>query len=126
MKIIAFETSCDDTAVAVVEDGRRVLSNCVASQIELHLITSGVVPEVAARQHTEMIYAVTKEALDKSGLKWSEIDAVAVTAGPGLLSSLVVGYSFAKGLAMALKKPLDIYRRIFWIILRRLSIRFWL
>lgn len=91
MKILGIETSCDETAAAVVEDGVKVLSNVIASQIPLHEKTGGVVPEVAAREHVVKIVPVVEEALEKAGLSLEDIDAVAYTQGPGLLSSLVIG-----------------------------------
>ena len=91
MKILAFESSCDETAAAVVRDGRTVLSNCVSSQIEMHTIYGGVVPEIASRRHTEAISAVVAQALDEAGLRPGEEDAVAVTYAPGLIGALLVG-----------------------------------
>jgi N6-L-threonylcarbamoyladenine synthase len=106
MKVLGIETSCDECAAAVVEDGRKVLSNVVATQIPFHAPYNGVVPEIASRKHTEWIYAVVKEALDKAGLAQKDIDAVAVTNRPGLLGSLLVGLSFAKAFAWARNIPL--------------------
>lgn len=106
MKILAFESSCDETAAAVVEDGRKVRSNIVSSQIEIHRVYGGVVPEIASRKHAEVIAAITKEALDTEGCGFSDIDAVAVTYAPGLIGALLVGVNFAKGLAMSLGVPL--------------------
>ncbi len=106
MIVLAIESSCDETAVAVVEDGFRVLSSVISSQIDIHKLYGGVVPEIASRNHVERIDAVFKEALSKAGIKKSQIDAVAVTYGAGLLGALIVGVNFAKGLAMALNKPL--------------------
>jgi len=106
MKILGIETSCDECAAAVVEDGRKVLSNVVATQIPFHAPFNGVVPEIASRKHTEWIYAVVKEALDKAGTEAEGIDAVAVTNRPGLLGSLIVGLSFAKAFAWAKGVPL--------------------
>lgn len=91
MKILAIESSCDETAVAIVEDGRKVLTNIIASQIDLHAKTGGVVPEVAAREHVLKIMPVLDEAFEESGLGWDDIDALAVTQGPGLVSSLIIG-----------------------------------
>jgi len=105
MKILAIESSCDETSVAVVEE-REVLSNIVATQIEEHRIYGGVVPEIASRRHTEAISAVCQEALEKAGLTYNDIDAVAVTFAPGLIGALLVGVNFAKGLSMSLSKPL--------------------
>jgi N6-L-threonylcarbamoyladenine synthase len=105
MKVLGIETSCDECAASVVEDGTRVLSNVVATQIPFHAQYNGVVPEIASRMHTEWIYAVVKEALDKAGLGPEGIDGVAATALPGLLGSLLVGLSFAKAFAWARKLP---------------------
>jgi N6-L-threonylcarbamoyladenine synthase len=106
MKILGIETSCDECAAAVVEDGKKVLSNIIATQIPFHKPFNGVVPEIASRKHTEWIYDVVKEALDKALLKPGDIDAVAVTNRPGLLGSLIVGLSFAKAFAWARDIPL--------------------
>ncbi|MCL2077255.1 MAG: tRNA (adenosine(37)-N6)-threonylcarbamoyltransferase complex transferase subunit TsaD [Oscillospiraceae bacterium] len=106
MKILAIETSCDETACAVVEDGRRILSNIIASQIDAHKLYGGVVPEIASRLHSESIVGVCEEALAGAGCKLSDIDAVAVTYAPGLIGALLVGVNFAKGLALAVNKPL--------------------
>lgn len=106
MKILAIESSCDETAAAVVEDGRKVLSNIVASQIEEHKLYGGVVPEIASRRHIESISGVVAEALTAANLGFDDIDAVAVTYAPGLIGALLVGVSYAKGLAMVSKKPL--------------------
>ena len=105
MKVLGIETSCDECAAAVVEDGEKILSNVIATQIPYHAPWSGVVPEIASRKHTEWIYAVTKEALDKAELKAEDIDAVAVTNRPGLFGSLLVGLSFAKAFAWARNIP---------------------
>lgn len=106
MKILAIESSCDETAVAVVEDGRRILTDCIASQVELHRIYGGVVPEIASRKHIEAIYSLADEALHNSGISRQEIDAVAVTYAPGLIGAVLVGVNFGKAAAMALNKPL--------------------
>lgn len=106
LRILALETSCDETAAAVVEDGRRVLSNVVYSQIDLHTLYGGVVPEIASRAHVEKVGPVAQLALSEAGLDMEALDAVAVTAGPGLVGALLVGVSYAKGLAFALDKPL--------------------
>lgn len=105
MKVLGIETSCDECAASVVEDGRTILSNIIATQIELHKPYEGVVPELASRLHTEWIDQVVQSALLKAGLKPSDIDAVAVTNRPGLLGSLLVGVSFAKAFAATLKIP---------------------
>ena len=106
MKILAFESSCDETAAAVVRDGRTVLSNCVSSQIEMHTIYGGVVPEIASRKHVEAIAALTEKALADAHCTRQDIDAVAVTYAPGLIGAVLVGVNFAKGAAMALDLPL--------------------
>ncbi|MFP3089668.1 tRNA (adenosine(37)-N6)-threonylcarbamoyltransferase complex transferase subunit TsaD [Treponema sp. TIM-1] len=105
MKILGIESSCDECAAAVVEDGRVPLSNVVATQIPFHAVYNGVVPEIASRKHTEWIYAVVKEALDNAGIGPGDIGGVAVTAHPGLLGSLLVGVSFAKAFAWARNLP---------------------
>ena len=106
MRILGIETSCDETAAAVVDNGNQILSNVVASQIDLHSAYGGVVPEVAARSHIEKILPVIERALSDSGCSWDDIDALAVTTGPGLLGSLLVGVLTAKTLATAKQKPL--------------------
>ena len=106
MKILAIESSCDETAAAVVEDGRTVLSNCVASQIEMHTIYGGVVPEIASRKHVEAITALTDQALADAGITKKDVDAIAVTYAPGLIGAVLVGVNFAKGAAMSLGVPL--------------------
>lgn len=106
MKILAIETSCDETSVAVVEDGERVLSLVVNSQIDLHKAFGGVVPEVAARSHIEVMLPVVQQALDEANVTWDTIDAIAVTQGPGLLGSLLIGVLTARTLAWSLNKPL--------------------
>ncbi len=106
MKILAIETSCDETAAAIVEDGVKVISSVIASQIDIHQATGGVVPEVAAREHVLKIRAVIEEALKEAALSLDEIDALAVTRGSGLLSSLIIGFSAAATLARVLNKPL--------------------
>ncbi len=106
MNILALESSCDETAAAVVADGRRVLSNIVASQVEEHKLYGGVVPEIASRRHAEAVTGVTRQALDAAGLSLSDIDAVAVTYAPGLIGALLVGVNFAKGLAYSADLPL--------------------
>lgn len=106
MKLLGIETSCDETAAAVVEDGRRVLSNQIVSQIEEHKLYGGVVPEIASRRHCESIVGVTDLALQEAGLSLEQVDAIAVTYAPGLIGALLVGVNFAKGLALAAGKPL--------------------
>ncbi|HZW04210.1 MAG TPA: tRNA (adenosine(37)-N6)-threonylcarbamoyltransferase complex transferase subunit TsaD [Anaerolineaceae bacterium] len=105
-RVLGIESSCDETAAAVVENGRVLLSNVVASQVEIHARYGGVFPEVASRQHIRTIYAVVEEALAQAHLSLNEIDAVAVTRGPGLAGSLVVGLNTAKGLALGSDLPL--------------------
>src|SRR3990170_6046246 len=106
MLLLGIETSCDETAAAVVADGRPLLSNVVASQVELHARHGGVVPELASRQHVEAIVPVTEEALARAGCRLGDIAAVAVTTGPGLAGALLVGANFAKALAYARGLPL--------------------
>jgi N6-L-threonylcarbamoyladenine synthase len=105
-RILAIETSCDETAAAVVEDGRRVLSDVVATQIEIHRRWGGVVPELASRNHVVQVMPVVDEALAKAGVRPEDLDAVAVTSGPGLVGALLVGVQTAKALAGAWGKPL--------------------
>lgn len=104
--VLGIETSCDETSAAVVRDGRTVLSNVIASQVELHRPFGGVVPEIAARRHIECIGPIVDEALARAGITMHEVDAVAVANGPGLVGALLVGLSYAKALAYAQKKPL--------------------
>lgn len=106
VKILAIESSCDETAASVVLNGRTVLSNVISSQIDIHTLYGGVVPEIASRKHTERINRVVRESLVQAGMQLSDVDAVAVTYGPGLVGALLVGVSFAKGLAFAAGKPL--------------------
>lgn len=106
MKILAIESSCDETAAAVVEDGRTVLSNIVASQVEEHKLYGGVVPEIASRRHAEAIVGVVDEAIKAADCTLDDIDAIAVTYAPGLIGALLVGVNFAKGLSLATGKPL--------------------
>ena len=106
MNILAIESSCDETAVAIVSDGRKVLTDCIASQVDLHRIYGGVVPEIASRKHMEAIYALADQALEEAGITRKEIDAVAVTYAPGLIGAVLVGVNFAKAAAMALNVPL--------------------
>ena len=105
MNVFGIETSCDETAAAIVVDGQEVLSSTVASQIELHRPYGGVVPEIASRNHVLSLPQVSDEALTEAGMSWSDIDIVAATYGPGLASSLLVGLSSGKGLALRLGKP---------------------
>ena len=106
MNILAIESSCDETAAAVVRDGRTVLSNCIASQIEMHTIYGGVVPEIASRKHVEAVTGLAEQAVAQAGLTKGDLDAVAVTYAPGLIGAVLVGVNFAKGAAMALALPL--------------------
>jgi N6-L-threonylcarbamoyladenine synthase len=106
MNLLAIETSCDETSAAVVKDGSEVLSNVISSQIEFHKKYGGIVPEVAARKHIEVISPVIKEALDQAKCKIKDIEAVAVTYGPGLVGSLIVGLGAAKAIAWSLSVPL--------------------
>ena len=106
MNILAIESSCDETAAAVVRDGRTVLSNCIASQIEMHTIYGGVVPEIASRKHVEAVTGLAEQAVVQAGLTKQDLDAVAVTYAPGLIGAVLVGVNFAKGAAMALDLPL--------------------
>jgi len=105
MKVLGIETSCDECSAAVVADGEKILSNIIATQVPYHAPWSGVVPEIASRKHTEWIYSVVKEAIEKSGLTVKDINAVAVTNRPGLMGSLLVGLSFAKAFAWASNIP---------------------
>lgn len=106
MNILAVESSCDETAVSIVRDGRHVLTDCIASQVALHRIYGGVVPEIASRMHIEAIYGLADQALAEANLKRSDIDAVAVTYAPGLIGAVLVGVNFAKAAALAMGKPL--------------------
>src|SRR3989454_8457193 len=106
IRILGIESSCDETAAAVVADGRDILSNIVASQVDVHSKYGGVVPELASREHLRQIVPVVREALGQAGLKLEEVDAIGVTQGPGLVGSLLVGVTYGKTLAQALGKPL--------------------
>lgn len=106
MNILAVESTCDETAVAIVRDGREVLCDCIASQVDLHRIYGGVVPEIASRKHIEAIYGLADQALEQTGLTRADIDAVAVTYAPGLIGAVLVGVNFAKAAALAMNKPL--------------------
>jgi N6-L-threonylcarbamoyladenine synthase len=107
-RILGIESSCDETAAAVVENGRRVLSSLVASQVDLHAQFGGVFPEVASRQHIKAIYPIVDGALQQAHMSLQDIDAIAVTRGPGLPGSLVVGMNAAKGLALGGSRPASI------------------
>ena len=106
MNILAVESSCDETAVAIVRDGREVLTDCIASQVDLHRLYGGVVPEIASRKHIEAISGLADQALARTGLKRRDIDAVAVTYAPGLIGAVLVGVNFAKAAAFSMGKPL--------------------
>ncbi len=105
MLVLGIESSCDETAAAVVKDGREILSSVISSQIELHKPFGGVFPELAAREHLEKIEPVVKESVAKAGIEFKDLDAIAVTQGPGLIGSLLVGVSYAKALAWGLEIP---------------------
>ena len=105
MIILAVESSCDETAVALVKDGREVLADCIASSVEMHKLYGGVVPEIASRKHIEVIADLADAALEKAGVTRGEIDAVAVTYAPGLIGAVLVGVNFAKSVAYALGVP---------------------
>ena len=106
LNVLGIETSCDETSVSVVKNGREVLSNIVNSQIDIHTVYGGVVPEIASRCHTEVINQVTKQALKEANLTFDDIDVISCTYGPGLVGALLVGVSYAKALSYALEKPL--------------------
>ena len=106
MKILAIESSCDETAAAVVEDGRKVLSSIIASQVDAHIVYGGVVPEIASRMHAEAISGVVNQALEKAECTIDDIEAVAVTYAPGLIGALLIGVNFAKGLSLSSGLPL--------------------
>ena len=106
MNILAIESSCDETAVAVVQDGRRVLADCISSQVDIHRIYGGVVPEIASRKHVEAIYPLAEQALKTAGITRADVDAVAVTYAPGLIGAVLVGVNFAKAAAYSLGVPL--------------------
>src|SRR6202161_212533 len=104
--ILGIESSCDETAAAVVADGRRILSSVIASQVEIHQKYGGVVPELASREHLRQIVPVVREAVKQAGISLTDLDAIAVTRGPGLIGALLVGVTYGKTLALALGKPL--------------------
>ena len=106
MNILSVESSCDETAVAIVRDGREILTDCIASQVELHKLYGGVVPEIASRKHIEAIYGLADQALETSGLRREDLDAIAVTYAPGLIGAVLVGVNFAKAAAYAMGLPL--------------------
>ncbi len=106
MKVLAIESSCDETAAAIVEDGAKILSNQVASQVEIHARYGGIVPEVASRQHILSIIPVIEQTMSQAHAVWKDIDAVAVTSGPGLAGSLIVGVNVAKSIALVRRLPI--------------------
>ena len=106
MNILSFESTCDETAVAVVQDGRKILTDQIFSQAKLHAVYGGVVPEIASRSHVEAISLLTERALEEAGLTRAEIDAVAVSYAPGLIGAVLVGVNFAKAVASVLQVPL--------------------
>src|ERR1043166_695650 len=106
VRILGIESSCDETAAAVVADGRVILSSVIASQIDIHRKYGGVVPELASREHLRRIVPVVREAMEQAGLKLQDVDAIGVTQGPGLVGSLLVGITYGKTLAETLGKPL--------------------
>src|SRR5512136_3287866 len=106
MRVLGIETSCDETAAAIVEDGRRVLADVVSTQIDIHRRWGGVVPELASRNHVVQVMPVVDEALARAGVAPGDLDGLAVTAGPGLVGALLVGVQVAKALALAWEKPL--------------------
>jgi len=101
MKVLGIETSCDETATAVVEDGTKILSNEIASQMDIHARYGGIVPEVASRQHTLSIVPIISGAMSKASVTWSDVDGIAVTVGPGLAGSLLTGVNVAKAISFA-------------------------
>ena len=106
MKILSIESSCDETAAAVIEDGRKIISSVINTQVAEHGLYGGVVPEIASRRHTENIVGVVEQALADAEMSLSDVDYIAVTTAPGLIGALLVGVSFAKGLSLATGKPL--------------------
>src|SRR4030095_7372873 len=106
MLVLGIETSCDETAAAIVRDGNKIISSVIASQIQTHKRFGGVVPELASREHLDKIVPIVNEAFERASLKSNDVDASAVTVGPGLVGSLLVGVSYAKAMAFALDKPL--------------------
>ncbi|HEX8920208.1 MAG TPA: hypothetical protein VF766_01945, partial [Pyrinomonadaceae bacterium] len=106
MLILGIESSCDETAAAIVRDGREMVSSVISSQIEIHKRFGGVVPELASREHLDKIVPVVEEAFARAGVGKTEVDGIAVTNGPGLVGSLLVGVAYAKAMAFALHKPL--------------------
>lgn len=126
MKILSFESSCDETSCAVIEDGRHILSDVISTQVPIHKKFGGVVPEIASRHHIEDVLPVAIEALEQAGCSWEDMDAIAVTQGPGLVGALLVGVAAAKAAAWALDKPW--WRSIIWKAISSpifCSIRIW-
>ena len=105
MKVLGIESSCDETACAIVEDGTKIISNVLETQIPFHQIYKGVVPEIASRKHAEWILPVVRQALNEAGMKLEDVDAIAATNRPGLMGSLLVGLTFGKTLAWSVNKP---------------------
>ena len=105
MKVLGIESSCDETAAAIVEDGKYILSNVIATQIPFHQVYNGVVPEIASRKHAEWILPVVRQALDEAHLTMNDVDAVAATNRPGLMGALLMGLTFGKTLAWSMNKP---------------------
>jgi len=106
MVILGIDTSCDDTSIALLKDGREILSNIVSSQVDIHKLFGGVVPEIASRKHIELIDIIFKNAINEANIEAGDIDLVSVTSGPGLIGSILAGLCFAKGLSLSLNKPL--------------------
>ncbi len=106
MLVLGIETSCDETAAAVVRDGREIVSSVLTSQIKTHQRFGGIVPEIASREHLDKIVPIVSEALMRAGMRAQDLDGIAVTIGPGLVGSLLVGVSYAKAMAFALDKPI--------------------
>ena len=128
MRLLAIETSCDETSAAVIVDGKTILSNVVVSQIDIHKEYGGVVPELASRKHIEAISVVTDKALREAGIKPTSIDGIAVTRGPGLIGSLIVGIAAAKGMSIALDVPLcgvnHVHGHLFSVFLERSDVEY--
>ena len=126
MKILSFESSCDETSCAVIEDGRHILSDVISTQVPIHKKFGGVVPEIASRHHIEDVLPVAIEALEQAGCSWEDMDAIAVTQGPGLVGALLVGVAAAKGPARPWISPW--WRSIIWKAISSpicCSIRIW-
>ncbi|MEI6153341.1 MAG: tRNA (adenosine(37)-N6)-threonylcarbamoyltransferase complex transferase subunit TsaD, partial [Deltaproteobacteria bacterium] len=106
MITLGIDTSCDDTSISVLEDDKKIRSNIVSSQVDLHRFFGGIVPEIASRKHVELIDGIYNDVLKEAGASSQDIDLISVTNGPGLIGSILAGLCFAKGLAFALEKPL--------------------